>query len=269
MKKIISLILTVVMVMSLTTVAFAAEGDQTNVGTGDYSTNVTGTYVAGTASNGTVFSVDIAWSGMSFTYHAEQAPVWDAAEHSYSKAVAAYWEGEGTITVTNHSNAKISAVPTYKAAAGYDDADMTFSTDELKLASAADTNAAVTGTITVTPDGFLPEMSAAATIGSITVTIAQDTNVTIDEARALYAQAEALLDSAKNSGAYNTYTDDFDSMSTEMRNMSDCFDVYEAVENGNLAWGDEYSYEDWQEVINEHYEALLTSYNNCKNLSGL
>ena len=192
MKKLFSLLLVVVMMACLATAAFAADED--GVGTGSYSTDVTGNYVAGTTASGTVFSVDITWTNMSFTYHAEQAPVWDVDSHSYSEATPAYWEGEGTITVTNHSNAKISAVPSYAQATGYETHDMIFSTTELKIASAETTNSAQTGTITVTPDGYLPEMDGAKTIGSITVTIAQDTDVTAAEAQELLTKIRALMD---------------------------------------------------------------------------
>ena len=132
MKKLISLCLAFALAMSLSVTAFAEE----NVGAGAYSADVTGAYVAGTTSSDTVFSVDITWTDLSFTYHAAKAPVWDVNTHTYSQTEAAYWEGSGTITVTNHSNAKITATPAYQAKAGYETASMTFSTHVLKIASA-------------------------------------------------------------------------------------------------------------------------------------
>lgn len=188
MKKITCLLLVLAMVMGLSTVAFATE---TTNGTGDYSANVTGSYVAGTTSNGTIFSVDVDWEGMSFTYHAEKAPVWDPVNHKYSETEKAYWEGEGTITVTNHSNAKISATPKYIKAEGYGDATLNFSSNSLKIAS-AESGSEQVGTITVTPDGFLPKMDAAATIGSITVTIAQDLDATLEDIIELGEKAEKI-----------------------------------------------------------------------------
>ena len=270
MKKMFSLLLALVMIMSLSVSVSAAEGDQAGVEAGDYSANVTGAYVAGTTSSGTVFSVDIAWSNLSFTYHAEKAPVWDAEDHTYSEAVAAYWEGEGTITVTNHSNTKITAVPKYNPGDAYANADMVFSTDKLLVAS-AEAGSAQTGTITVTPAGYLPEMNESATIGSITVTIAQDTSVSVDDAKELIAQAKALETSAKESGAYNTYMTEFDSMNLAYSNLSDDVDLYEAVEAGSYAWDENgmITYEEWQDNFNSHYADLLSDYNDCKNLAGL
>lgn len=172
MKKTVSLMLALVMLMSMSAVAFA---DETGVGTGSYSVDVTGTYVAGTT-GGTDYSVDIAWSAMSFTYNGEKTPVWDPETHTYSSPedADAHWDNNtGTITVTNHSNAVISAVPKYTKAAGFEDAEMNFDTNRMYLDTAENGNEAKVGTITVTPSGSLPDTTGEdAVIGTITVTIA-------------------------------------------------------------------------------------------------
>jgi len=172
MKKIISLIMALVMIMSLSVTAFAAEG----VGNGGTdSADVKGTY-KGTAAS-TVYSVDISWSGLEFTYNGAYEGEWNPDTHSYDNATEAGWaEGNGTITVTNHSNTAITAVPTYKAVTGYESASMTFSTNSLEVATADNgvdgaAGTAVTGTITVTPTGTLPEGTSNAVIGTITITI--------------------------------------------------------------------------------------------------
>ena len=260
MKKLISLILALALVMSMSAVVFAE--DQTNVSVGDYTADVTGTYVEGTT-GGTIFSVDIAWSNLSFTYHAEQQPVWDVNTHTYSQTKAAYWEGEGTITVTNHSNAKISAAPTYNKGTGYESVNMTFSTTELKLASAADTNAAVVGTITVTPSGSLPANTEGATIGSITVTIAQDMNVSLEEAKELHTKATALLDAAQASGMDEDEYAMLDQYTASLRAYIEVFEG-EFWNNPDAA-----SYEECQIELNSAYNALLNEYNAFKASSGL
>lgn len=172
MKKTVSLMLALIMIMSMSVVAFA---DETDVDTGSYSVNVTGTYVAGTT-GGTDYSVDIAWSAMSFTYNGEKEPVWDPQNHTYSepeKAEAHWSDGTGSITVTNHSNAVISAVPQYTQATGFEDAEMNFDTKRMYLDTAENGNVAKVGTITVTPSGSLTEAARdGVTIGTITVTIA-------------------------------------------------------------------------------------------------
>ena len=58
MKKSFAWILALALIMSMSVTAFAA--DQTGVGTGSYTTDVTGTYVEGTVGSGIIYSVDIA-----------------------------------------------------------------------------------------------------------------------------------------------------------------------------------------------------------------
>jgi len=64
MKKLTALFLAIMLVAAMSTTAFAAS--ITTAG-GSNSADVTGTYVAGSA-GGTVYSVDITWGSMAFTY---------------------------------------------------------------------------------------------------------------------------------------------------------------------------------------------------------
>lgn len=172
MKKIISLILALVMVMSLSVTAFAAEG-VTNGGTD--TADVKGTYSS--TATVTVYSVDIAWEGLNFTYNGAFEGTWNPKTHEYENATVAGWAaGNGTITVTNHSNTEITATPSYNAKDGFESTGMNFNNAVLKVATADNgvdgaAGSAVTGTITVTPTGSLPEGTEDATIGTITITI--------------------------------------------------------------------------------------------------
>lgn len=193
MKKFISVILALVVIMSLGTAALAAEGDQTGVKLGSYTTEVMGTYVPGTTESEIVFSVDITWSAMSFTYKAEKAAVWDPVTHTYSEKTPATWEGEGTITVTNHSNTQISAVPAFAAAAGFDEVSMKFSPEKLTVDTAETGNKAQSGTITVTPSGDMTETKDSTKIGTITVTIDQDSGIIVGKVEQLLGNIDAQL----------------------------------------------------------------------------
>lgn len=167
MKKIISLILALVMIMSLSVTAYA-------VGSGESSsTDVKATYNSG-ADAGKIYSVDISWTGMSFTY-TDADTIWDAATHTYVPTSEPYWS-EGTITVTNHSNDTVTASASYTAEAGYENIAMTFSSASVTVATADNgvdgaAGTAVTETITVKPEGALAEGVADVKIGTITITI--------------------------------------------------------------------------------------------------
>lgn len=172
MKKLISLIVTLFMIISMPVAVFAENGV---VSGGANTANVMGTYKGTPVS--TVYSVDISWSGLDFTYNDAYKGEWQTNSHTYINSTEAGWAASnGIITVTNHSNTDITATPIYNASTNYKDARMIFGSSALTVASADNgvngaAGTAVTGTITVTPDGSLPEGTTNAVIGTITITI--------------------------------------------------------------------------------------------------
>ena len=171
MKKVLSIILTLVLVLSMSVTAFAAESGDIKV-----------TYSQPNPEKVTI--VDLTWGSMEFNYNSGDKKVWNPEKLEYEIVEGeegdASWtpanEGGDTVTVTNHSNTEITATPSYTAKDGFESAGMNFSTDALKVATADNgvdgaAGTAVTGTITVTPTGSLPEGTENATIGSITITI--------------------------------------------------------------------------------------------------
>ena len=173
MKKVIAMLLVLTLMISLSLNAFAATA---NIGqaNGTSSQVVKGTYK--TQATKTVYSVDIVWSDMSFTYTEQYEGEWNAVTHKYENATEGGWTGTGTITITNHSNTAITADASYKANAGYESAGMSFDKDPLTLATADNgvngaAGTATEGRITVTPTGTLPEGTQNAEIGTITITI--------------------------------------------------------------------------------------------------
>ena len=180
MKKAVSIFLAAALILSLGIPAFAADVTENQ---GIASSPVTGTYVPGTA-GGTVFSVEIEWSGLSFTYNGESKQEWDPENLVYTgEARSEGWaESNAAITVKNRSNTIITATPNYEKADDYADAGMEFAVKELYVRSAEPTGEATTGeeksgSITVTPTGTLPEGTKDTTIGTITVTITEFKNV--------------------------------------------------------------------------------------------
>lgn len=172
MKKIISLALVFVMIMSLGIAAFAADIEATD---GSANGEVKATYVASNNVGGTVFSVDVEWTNLQFTYNEGSEATWNATDHEYNDdAVAEGWvESAEQITVTNHSNATVTATPSYLAETGYEAVTMKFSRAPI-IASAALDNQAHTAYIAVVPDGKLPNTATTETkIGTITITISE------------------------------------------------------------------------------------------------
>lgn len=177
MKKKTALVLTLAMVFSLAPLSVYADAI-TEVG-GTASHDVKATYRAGSSggTGGTVYSVDITWGDMAFTYTAE-AGIWDPATHKTTGAEGVVWtvdkDGGNTITVTNHSNTGVTAAFSYAAADGFTGINGTFDNASLNLESAVGTTveAAPKATTSLSLDGALGSTTADNTkIGTITVTL--------------------------------------------------------------------------------------------------
>ena len=143
-------------------------------GLGNRTQDVKAKYSGG-AAEPEVYSVDVTWGKMEFTYSVGGTRTWNPATHLYDENVTAGWTEDGNgITVVNHSNAEVNFAFTAQAAAGFEAIALNFDTSRAMLASAVNTTyaAAPAHTITVTPSGALTEDTTAGTvIGTITVTL--------------------------------------------------------------------------------------------------
>ena len=73
-----------------------------------------------------VFSVDLSWGNMEFTYNPGSQGEWDPETHSYKEgtAIASGWtcdENADRITVTNHSNVAVTATAMFAPSAEFAD----------------------------------------------------------------------------------------------------------------------------------------------------
>ena len=182
MKKLIASILAAALFCSMSVAVFAASSIESVNGTD--SADVKGTYRAGSAS-ATVYSVDIEWGSMEFTYTAGSAGTWNPETHTNDGGANGVWSAaDNTVTVTNHSNAAVDAVLSYVKEAAYADISGSFaeisgtSNDgklELATAVGTDIDDAPTATAELKLDGELASGVTDTKIGTITVTITEHT----------------------------------------------------------------------------------------------
>ena len=175
-------------------VAFTpSDATGSNNNTTDATTNITDangrdshdvyvTYQEG-ASSPTIYSVDIVWQSMEFTYTAASEGTWDPEAHDYTNKQNASWSFENNkITVTNHSNAEVKAKFTYTSATNFRAVNGAFvdvhknaiDNATLTLSSAVGyaREAAPSGDAFLSLSGELPSSLETQTIcGTVTVTI--------------------------------------------------------------------------------------------------
>ncbi len=172
MKKTISFLLVLALTLCMGITVFAnnitaEEGTDSNV--------VKGTYVSGGTVT-TIYSVDVVWGSMEFTYTDSFTGTWNPETHTFDNAKEAAWscsENSNKITVINHSNIPIEADLSYTSKEGYTGIAGTFTNDSIRLSTAegTSTTAAPTGSSLLTLSGELSSSANLAEIGTVTVTI--------------------------------------------------------------------------------------------------
>ena len=167
MKKIILVLLALALVLSMSVTAFASDLGGSKDVTAKYEKN---------ESEQPIYSVDLNWGNLTFTYSETVKKVWNPDTHTYDTSVTGgSWDKtESKITVTNHSNVSVAVSMSVTPVTGtgvnvsLTGGNATLKAGEVGNVSGADS---VTGTVkvsgkpnsTVTKDGIK--------VASITVTI--------------------------------------------------------------------------------------------------
>ena len=176
MKKIIAAALALTMTLGMSTTALAAGNvDGAGVGSQD-PIDVTAKY-NDDATEPTVYSVDLTWEDMTFTYHESGTKIWDPDTHTYKDTTSAGWDKfTAEVTATNHSNTAVTVSFTYTPQ-GNTGVTASMSKPSFILAAGVENypNDAATDSSALTIKGDTkPNDSVTAegvTIGTITVTI--------------------------------------------------------------------------------------------------
>ncbi len=168
MKKVLAITLTMAMLFTMTAMA-----ENISSSSGTASVDVNGSYVQGVASD-TIYSVDIVWGDMNFTYTDAAQGTWNPATHKYDDVgQKGTWSASGnTIMVTNHSNAGITASMEFKTDITTVTHEFDNATFELDSAVGTSRDAAPSEISTLTLDGTMKETDPVdGKIGTVTVVI--------------------------------------------------------------------------------------------------
>ena len=113
MKKLIATALALTMTLSLSATALAA-GNVDGAGVGSQvPIDVTAKYNDG-VKEPTVYSVDLTWEDMTFTYNESGTRIWDPDTHTYKDTTSVGWDKfTAEVTATNHSNTVVTVSFTY------------------------------------------------------------------------------------------------------------------------------------------------------------
>ena len=167
MKKIIAATLALTLSMSMGNFVYAAD---------DSSADIKATYQAGKENTDTVYSVDVKWGSLEYTYSSGVTKSWDPKTLKYKETSGtSSWtcqDGADQITVTNNSNADITASLAYAETGS--NITGTFTNSKIGLKSAEGTNVgeSPSETTTLSLKGALSNTTAEKQeIGNVTVTI--------------------------------------------------------------------------------------------------
>ena len=167
MKKALSLILALAVVLSLSIPAFASDLGGTQ--------DVTAKYEK-TETEDPIYFVELNWGDLIFTYSETTEKTWNPNTHTYEETVTeSGWDKtQANITVINHSNVEVDVTMSLKAVEGTG-VEVKLSGGNATLAAGVEGDvsgaASVTGVLTVSGTPNDTVTAAGIKVGKITVTI--------------------------------------------------------------------------------------------------
>jgi hypothetical protein len=172
MKKLVITAASLAMLASLPMTALAAS-DTIEEKPGSQTIEVQAKYVDGVTTQD-VYSVDVEWGAMEFTYNVSGSKIWKPADHTYEVTPTEGWTAYGnTVTVINHSNQPVDVAFSFdKDAAVTEEITGSFDTSTATLAAGKEGQYAQADSVkaTLTLGGALGSDKTTLTkVGKITV----------------------------------------------------------------------------------------------------
>lgn len=167
MKKIISMMLMLALVMSMSVTAFASDLGGSKDVTAKYEQSET---------EEAIYNVDLNWGDLTFTYTETVEKVWNPETHTYDSTVTGgSWDKtEAEITVTNHSNVSVVVSMSVTPVTGTG-VEVALTGGNATLAAGevgnVDGAASVTGTVKISGKPGSTVTETGIKVASITVTI--------------------------------------------------------------------------------------------------
>ena len=166
MRKAITVILTLALILSMSTTVFASQLGGTQ--------DVTAKYEK-TENEEAIYNVDLNWGNLTFTYTEHTEKTWNPDTHTYEEEVTGSWDKtESTIKVTNHSNVAVTVAMTLAPVQGTG-VTATLTGGNATLAAGVEGNvegaASVTGTLKISGTPNETVTATGVKVAQITVTV--------------------------------------------------------------------------------------------------
>ncbi len=174
MEKMKKSVIAILALMLIAAQAVTASAETVTGKNGTKSIDVKAKYTSGITTPD-VYSVDVTWGKMEFTYSAAGTREWDSATHTYIDKTSASWNEDGNdVTVVNHSNKDVNVNFAFAADSGYNGVNGDFDTSSKTLNAGEEGNPDSADKVTakLTLSGTLSNTVAEFTkVGSVTISL--------------------------------------------------------------------------------------------------